>query len=133
MATTDEVDVRTVLFDHLAGLTTTPATHIAWPNTSFAPSEYPYLRVNLIPTRAGRVTESGDMKRHSGILQVSIVEERGSGLHRTARIAGQIIDHFKQGVSIFHGSITRCIQITEPPFDAAPFDDENETITPVRS
>lgn len=132
MATTDEVDVLQTLFDHLSGLTTTPATTIAWPNGNFEPSGYPYLRVNVIPLRSGRISESGDMKRHDGILQISIVEERGAGMHRTARIAGQLIDHFRQGVTIYHDDSDRAVQITEPGHQVAPFDDANETVTPVQ-
>ncbi|MAN65364.1 phage tail terminator-like protein [uncultured Hyphomonas sp.] len=129
MATDHEESVRAALFGHLTALTTTPATEIAWPNISFDPATYPYLRVNVIPTRPGMMTEDGTRKPHRGILQVDVVTKRGGGY--PSSLVDQLCQHFRQGVQIF-GSDGRFVHITEPPYPTAPFDDETETIVPVQ-
>jgi len=132
MATDDEYKVTKALFDHLAGLTTSPATETSWPNVNFEPTAYPYKRANVIPTRPGRASESGDLKRHVGIFQVDVVSRKGDGVMTSHEIAGQIIDRFKQGAPIFTADNSHCIQITEPPFVTAPIVDEGEVILPVQ-
>lgn len=132
MATDDEYKVTKALFDHLSSLTTVPATEIAWPNVNFEPSTYPYLRVNVIPTRPGRTTESGDMKRHVGIFQVSVMARKGAGEMAARKIAGQVIDRFKQSTTLFTTGNSQCVQITEPPHEGGAIEGDSEIMLPVQ-
>ena len=132
MATDDEYKIARALSAHLDGLTTTPATEVAYPNENFKPTAYPYLKANVIPARPGRTTESGELKRHVGIMQVDVVMQKGAGVMQGHKIAGQIIDRFKQSTQIFTTDETQCIQITEPPWQTAPLFGDNEVSIPVQ-
>lgn len=99
MAANTDATIFTALVTHLQGLVFTPALPIAGANVTFPPAGQPtpskYLRLAFLPNRPIPYPIGDDPEPRQGILQVSVIWPKGSGIIDPLNVAGQIIDHFK--------------------------------------
>ncbi|MBV6657195.1 MAG: hypothetical protein KI785_05435 [Devosiaceae bacterium] len=128
MAFTGEALLEQALFDHLATLTTTPATAFAWPSVDFDGTARPYLQVNHLPNTARQNTFSPS-KDLPGFLIVTAVFAAGEGTLTTRNVCTQIIDHFPTTLRLF--TAEHRIQITDPPTAGRALVDGPEVRIPV--
>lgn len=92
MATGDEAKIADTLFAKLAGLTTSPATTVAWANTNFS-GDVPYLEALHLPNKTqGELL--GTTKDFRGIFQITVVDAVGIGIIKPSELASQVIAHF---------------------------------------
>ena len=81
-----------------------PALPIAWPNTAYAPTvDDPFMRVNFLPGQTANPSMVGsgniDLKRHNGVMQVTLFYPTNTGEGELRRKADAVIAHFPRGSS----------------------------------
>ena len=104
MPTTADGRVFARLMQHISALTTTPVTEIAWPNVAFTPTTRPYLDVTFLPAPQPWQGHGG-IRKLAGILQISVVADRESGLATPTELAGQVATHFPAHMRVYDADI----------------------------
>ena len=131
MADTVQADIEKAWGDHVGALTTSPATDIAYPNVSFKPANNkPYLELRYFPATTVTNTYGNDEpKIYSGTVQITVVSKSGKGSDESAKLAGQVVDHFKMGTRVTEGSLASHVP-RQPSINAA-FQEKSKLLTPV--
>lgn len=128
MAFTGEALLEQTLFDHLATLTTTPATGVAWPGVDYDGASKPYLEVTHLPNTARKET-LGPSKDLPGFLIVTAVFDEGEGTLITRNVCAQIIAHFPTTLTLFTDDYR--IRFTQPASAGRAIVDGGEVRIPV--
>jgi hypothetical protein len=132
MLTGTEACIFKAMMDHLTMLTFTPAMPIAGANVTFPPAGQPtpskYLRLAFMPNRPIPYPIGDDPEPRQGILQVSVIWPKGTGIIDPLNIAGQIIDHFKNQ-SLFATGVK--ITISSEPWAVGPLIEDASVQIPV--
>ena len=126
MTETPLAELASLLFARVAAID--PALTIAWPNTAQTIEARPYLDVALIPMSSGFLGHSG-LRKYVGLLQISVVAERGDGLIRASEIADQIATAFPQNLTLHGDGLT--LELPTPPAVHAPVYDGPDMRLPV--
>jgi len=101
MAVSVEAKIANALLARLASFTHSPPLPVSYPGIAFTPPSGIYLHATLL-SNANRNQFVGDHSstEHRGILQVSVMAPRGSGIVAGMEIAGKIASHFERASHI---------------------------------
>ncbi|MFA5595940.1 MAG: phage tail terminator-like protein [Pusillimonas sp.] len=72
----------------------TPVVPVAWENTPFTPTTYPFLRAFIVPDDTDSLDLAGDHRLYTGLFQISVIGEVGKGAAQAERIAESIAELF---------------------------------------
>lgn len=104
-------DIQAALDTRLNSLSGSPS--IAWENTSYTPTLGTlYLRPTMLPAESIPATLStSGTDENTGIYQIDIFAEAGTGYSEIVTMADAIADHFKPVTELTYNSRTvRCIK-----------------------
>ena len=131
MADTIQSDIETALFSHLETLVTSPVTDIAYPNVKFKPGTKPYLQVLMFPAETNtHLLGATAPKVYLGHIQITVISKIGKGTAESAKIAGQVVDHFKMGTRVTEGTLRA--HVPRQPSINPSFTQKEAFYTPVR-
>lgn len=125
MALSGEALIEDGLFRHIATLTTTPATTLAWPNKKHGNGK-PRIEVSHAPNTTRGATLKGG-KEYTGFLIATVVIKEGQGTTKGSDIASQVISHF---VDTIHTTEQR-IRFVQPASVAQPIMDGSDVRFPI--
>lgn len=108
MALTGNALIADALFRHLATLTTSPATVVAWPGNSFDgtdASNRPYLQPQFVPNTT-RENTFDTIKDFQGFLSVTVIGDKvytSGGVHLMTlqNMASQVVAHFPTTLKLY--------------------------------
>lgn len=104
-------------------------TQTAWENVSFDPPVGIYQKAFILPANTSNPTYGDNLKRETGIFQVSIYAPSGNGSGLALDRAEIIRDWFSRGLSLVNDSVT--VRILRTPSIAPAIQDEKNYIIPV--
>lgn len=131
MATSERGKILEALFNHLSGLTTTPATQIVWQGRRSHTPLPPYLEVQHLSGRTGSPTLA-DTRDIRGMMQVTLVYAstgEGPGIIKPTDLVDQVTQRFAKNTEIWAGSIK--VSIPKWPSDASPIIEGDQIRIPV--
>lgn len=123
----DPADIASTLLARCATLSVgSPALPIAYPDRPYTPpADGKYLEVSLFYNRpAWEGLSSGRMDQ--GLLQITVVWPKNSGIPGPMRHASDVIDHFPKGLALANG-----VRISAQPYAASPLIDDSDVRVPV--
>jgi hypothetical protein len=131
-ATGHTAEVMTALFTRAASLSIgSPAMPIAFPEPTepfTKPDSGQYLEVTFFSNRPAWEGLS-EGKLDQGLLQITVIWNRGQGLISPSNAAQQVMDHFTKGLVLTQGS-TRVV-VSKEPWANSPLADDTELRIPV--
>lgn len=122
-------DVARLILGHCESLLLSPDLPIAWPDVAFTPpADGKYLRVDFLPNRpAWEGINAGRLDQ--GLLQITIIWPRHTGIITSREIAAVIMEHFRKGSKLTGLGVV--VRFNREPWAAAPILEDSRTLTPI--
>lgn len=111
-----ELKILQALETRLAAYAADASLPVAFAGVRFErdPSSKSYLESQMLPASTLNPTLGDGFHRRPGLFQVTIVTESGNGLREALTIAGEVLDTFKRGLTLYHDSEVR-VMVDETP------------------